>query len=161
MAVVDGLKDGAFLMGLGVLAWVIVKPINLSFFGQQDYYPNGANNKDFNPDKVIGLGSDNIEVKAIKKLLNKYCYTITESNGIGCCQPYQNTINNNPGGYYLNNDLLDENDSYFSDTDQTVLFNRTGASALSYRTLVNAIKGIDENGNQIAPNNWKNFLKNC
>lgn len=170
MGFVDGLKDGAVLTALGVIAWIIVKKPKLTLFGEQDYYPNGTwdDGKNFNPDKKIGLGSEGQEVIELKKLLNKYCYTITASSGIDCCPSKQSVLQNQSGGYYWQNQLMDETDDYFDQIDATILFNRTGADNVSYRELVNAIKGLTPNGNQAynsdgtkKPNNWGNFLREC
>jgi len=164
MGLVNGAKDGA-IVGIGVvILWYLIKQPPLTIFGQQDYYPEGVNPKKFDPDKPVTMGSEGMEVQAVKGLLNKYCISYT-SNGIECCPELPTS---GSGGFYLDKVLLDQSDNYFDNRDETVLFNRTGTDAISYRTLVNAIKGKNPDGSQKynqdgtkAPNNWNVFINDC
>jgi hypothetical protein len=173
MGLVNGTKDGAIL-GLGVvILWYLIKRPPLTIFGQQDYYPDldgeQTNPDNFDPNKKIGFGSTGKEVKAVIKLMNKYCHDLqydfnTDTFlGVECCPPYPT----GSGGYLLQNNIIPES-TYFDDKASTVLFNRFQVNNISYKQLVNALKGLDEDGNPLLDNdgkprksNWNNYLKDC
>jgi hypothetical protein len=130
----EGVRDGAFL-GLGILLFFVVKNFNkLQLFGGEgaEYYPDGTNPSNFDPNKVLSPGDQSIEVLKIQQTLNKYNYNIT-ANGLECVEPISGS-----GGYF--NYKVPENGTFDSDTE-TILLNRYGVTgSITYKQLIDGIK---------------------
>ena len=177
MGLVSGAKDGAIL-GLGVvIAWWIIKRPPFAIFGQSEYYPEIDGEQmdpdTFDPNIIVQQGSNNIEAKAVKILMNKYCHLMNYNfqtglyESVECCPTLESFHNQGSGGYFLKDVLLPETD-YFSEEDSTTLFNRYKVFAVTYAQLVNAIKGLDIDGNPIiygdgskAKDNRNSWLRDC
>lgn len=131
----EGIKDGAFL-GLGILLFFVVKNFNkLQLFGGQgaEYYPDGTNPSNFDPNKVLDLGDQSIEVLKIQQALNKYNYTYDNNGNLKCVELPTST-----GGYY--NFKIPET-GVFDDQTQLILLNQYGVSgAITYKQLIDGIK---------------------
>ena len=130
----EGIKDGAFL-GLGILLFFVVKNFNkLQLFGGEgtEYFPDGTNPSNFDPNKVLAPGDQSIEVLKIQQAINKYNYDIINGK-LECVQPISGS-----GGYF--NFKIPENGVFDGDTE-TILFNRYGVTgAITYKQLIDGIK---------------------
>ena len=130
----EGIKDGAFL-GLGILLFFVVKNFNkLQLFGGEgtEYFPDGTNPSNFDPNNVLAPGDQSIEVLKIQQAINKYNYDIINGK-LECVQPISGS-----GGYF--NFKIPENGVFDGDTE-TILFNRYGVTgSITYKQLIDGIK---------------------